>query len=85
MKKELFFYFANWLFDILFSLEKFIDISKYDDYQKRQIAFIAERLLGIFYTKMQENKNFKYKELPIAFIDNTTLFQKIVRKIKGVR
>jgi hypothetical protein len=34
---------------------------------------------------MQENKNFKYHELPIAFIDDKNVFQKAVRKVRGIR
>lgn len=40
--------YAKWLFDILFEVEKHIDISTYDDYDKRVYGFIAERLLMVW-------------------------------------
>ena len=43
-RKEIFDRYCAWLFDILFEVEKEIDFSAYDDYQKRVIGFLAERL-----------------------------------------
>ncbi|MCM1467023.1 MAG: DUF4422 domain-containing protein [Alistipes sp.] len=40
--------YAAWLFDILFEVEKHIDLSEYDDYDKRVYGFIAERLLTVW-------------------------------------
>jgi hypothetical protein len=45
---ELFNKYFEWLFPLLFEMEKRIDISKYDFYQKRVLAFLAERLLNIY-------------------------------------
>lgn len=40
--------YAAWLFEIFFEVEKHIDISAYDDYDKRVYGFIAERLLMVW-------------------------------------
>lgn len=45
MHKELYDAYCEWLFDILFEVEKRIDLAGYDDYQRRVIGFLAERLL----------------------------------------
>ncbi len=53
MRKNLFDSYCRWLFDILFELEKHIDISSYDSYQSRIFGFLSERLLNIW---MDKNK-----------------------------
>ena len=55
--------YMNWLFDILFELEKRSDINLDDKYQKRVCAFMAERLQTIW---IEKNK-LKIKELPILY------------------
>lgn len=47
-KKELYDNYCEWLFDILFDVEKQIDLSKYNLYQKRVFGFLGERLLNIW-------------------------------------
>jgi hypothetical protein len=45
---EIFNKYFEWLFPLLSEIEKRIDVSKYDTYQKRVLAFCAERLLNIY-------------------------------------
>lgn len=60
-KREVFDSYCEWLFPILFELEKFVDIERLNDYQQRIYGFLAERLLNIWVYK---NK-LKVKNLPV--------------------
>jgi hypothetical protein len=50
-REEVFDDYSEWLFDILFDLEKSTDISEYNDYQKRIMGFMSERLLNVYFRK----------------------------------
>lgn len=56
--------YCNWLFTILFEVEKRIIISKYP-YQKRVIGFMAERLLNLYLHK----NNIQKVEMPIVVFE----------------
>lgn len=51
MRKNLFDSYCKWLFNILFELEKHIDISTYNSYQSRIFGFLGERLLNVWMDK----------------------------------
>lgn len=76
MKRELFNNYMEWLFHILFELEKRIEIPK-DEYQARVFGFLAERLLNIY---VFHNK-LKVKEVPYIFIDDKSKNKIYTRKI----
>lgn len=47
--------YCEWLFKILFEVEKRVDISNYDAYQKRLFGFLSERLFNIWLEYNQPN------------------------------
>lgn len=47
-KAEIFDQYCEWLFDILFELEKKVDLSLLNPYQQRLYGFLSERLLNIW-------------------------------------
>lgn len=46
--RELFFKYAGWLFDILFEVEKRIDVTDYDLYNRRVFGFLSEQLVKVW-------------------------------------
>lgn len=68
MKKKIFEEYCEFIFPILFELEKQIDVSSYDNYQKRQLAFLSERLTSLFiYCKVYQG--YKCKTLDTMFFE----------------
>lgn len=67
MKRELFFEYCSWIFDVLFKLHSQIEYAKYNEYNQRMIGFIAERLTGIFIT--QKAQKYRIKPCQIVLSD----------------
>ena len=60
MKKKIFEEYCEFIFPILFELDKQVDLSGYDNYQKRQLSFLAERMTSLFlFVKKQQGYKFK--------------------------
>ena len=73
MKKDIFFKYAEWLFSILFTLHKQIDYSLFKiDNEYRTVAYIAERMHGIFITELKNNSSYKIDERVLSFIIDTS-------------
>lgn len=78
MKKEIFDDYCNWLFTILFELEKILDITSYDSYNQRIFGFVSELLLDVYLLK----NNLSYQELPVLFMENEHWIRKILSFLK---
>lgn len=72
MKKEILDKYCEWLFDILFKLEKRLNISYYSAYDARVFGFVAERLLDVW---IITNK-IPYKELPVIYMEKQNWIKK---------
>lgn len=81
-KKHIIDEYSSWLFAILFELEKRIDISSYDDYQKRVYGFLAERLFNVWICKHEEVKACYY---PFVNTNEPILKQNMLNTLKCYR
>ena len=75
MKKSLFDEYATWVFDILFTVEKKIDVSHRNDYQARVFGFLAERLFNVWL----EQKHLLVAETYIVSLETVQWNKKIGR------
>ena len=66
-KKNIFDNYCEWLFDILFDLEKKIVVNYEDNYQKRVLAFLSERLMTVY--ALHNRMDVKY--IPILFLSDS--------------
>lgn len=72
MKREYFDKYCDWLFDILFELEKHTDISIYSVQERRIYGYISEWLFNIFVEKLiADNAQLRVKTVQRTFIVNT--------------
>lgn len=73
MRKDLFDDYCSWLFDILFEVEKRLDISGYSPYDARVFGFLSERLLDIY---IEHNKP-ELTTLPVLHLESQRWCSKI--------
>lgn len=85
-RKNIYDSYCQWLFDILFEVEKRINIQDKDDYQKRVMGFLSERLLKVW---ILANK-YKVKEQSMVimgadgisgYVEGAELKRKLFKKL----
>ena len=77
---EIFNEYCEWVFDILFKMEKIINVDEYDHYQKRLFGFLSERLFNVW---LHKNKSrFNILELPVFNTDGESIIKKGTSLIK---
>lgn len=65
LRRDLLDQYCTWLFDVLFELERRLDISAYSDYDARVFGFVSERLLDVWV----ETNQISYTELPVLYME----------------
>ncbi len=79
MKDEYFNNYCEWLFSVLFELEKRLDISTYSPFHQRVFGRISEILLDVWLTKNQ----YEYVEIPVMFMEEQNWNEKITKFLKA--
>lgn len=72
MKKEYVDQYCDWLFKILFELEKRVDPKQYDSFHARYLGRISELLLDVWIN----TNNLKYEEVKVIDMQNVNWFKK---------
>jgi hypothetical protein len=78
MRKDIFDSYCNWLFDVLFEMEKRLDISEYSVNDSRVFGFVAERLLDVW----METNSIDYCEVPVINLENQHWVKKAFNFLK---
>ena len=74
MRKEILDAYCGWLFDVLFHLERRLDISGYDPVSRRVFGYVGERLLDVWV----ETNHIAYAELPVVNMERQNWQKKAV-------
>lgn len=72
MRRDRFNHYCEWMFTILFELEKRLDISTYDTYNSRVFGFVSELLLDVWL----EKQGIPYKEQNVSFLEKQDWIKK---------
>lgn len=78
MKRDKLNEYCEWLFSILFELEKRLDISDYNPYDQRVFGFVSERLLDVWI----ETNQVDYVEVPYMFLEKQNWLLKGAKFLK---
>ena len=70
--------YCTWLFDVLFELERRLDISSYSAYDARVFGFVSERLLDVWL----ETNGVRFAELPVLNLESQHWPRKILAFLK---
>lgn len=79
MKKDLADKYCEWLFDVLFELEKELDISSYNTFESRVFGRVSERLLDVWI----KTNNVSYREIPVIYMERINWYKKITGFLKA--
>ncbi len=81
MRVELFDAYCSWLFPMLFELERHIDISDYDPYQRRVFGFLAERLFNVW-TLRQSQLGKRIEMSAVVYLEGEPFFAKAIQMLR---
>lgn len=78
MRRPVFENYCRWLFDVLFELERRLDISSYSPYDARVFGFVGERLLDVWLSA----NGARFVEMPVLHLESQHWPKKIAAFLK---
>lgn len=78
-KQQLINKYNSWLFNILFELDKKVNLKNYTKYNQRMWGFVSERLINVWI----HHQKLAVVEYPVKFIGKQKKVKKLIRKIIG--
>ena len=72
LRRDLFDQYCEWLFDILFEVEKRLDMTNYSTAARRVFGYMSERLFNVFVKKYITNDPAAFVEAERVFVRDTT-------------
>jgi len=79
MKREYLEQYCEWLFKILFELEKRKENKKYDSFHARYLGRISELLLDVWIN----TNNLKYKEIKVIDMQKVNWIKKVIAFLRA--
>ena len=79
MSRPVFNAYCAWLFDILFELERRLDLSSYSQNDARVFGFVGERLLDVWISGAPEGSRPRVVEMPVLHLEGQDWPLKIAR------
>jgi len=83
MRRDLADAYCEWLFDVLFELERRVDLSAYSAYDARIFGFVSERLLDVWLLA----RGIPFREIPVRNLESqhwpTKILKFLLRKVRG--
>ncbi|CAK7193269.1 hypothetical protein COMNV_01483 [Commensalibacter sp. Nvir] len=73
MKREVFEHYSQWLFNILFELEKDLDLSERNAQEYRVFGYLSEWLLGIYLNNLSAKENLQIVHCQRSFVEKTDI------------
>lgn len=70
MNAEVFNAYCEWIFDILFEVEKRINTENYTTTQYRAMGLLGEHFFGVYLQYLKKKKKYRIKETELVFIKN---------------
>ena len=77
MKRDVFYKYSQWLFDVLAAFEKRADMSLYSEEGLRTPGHLAERLFGVYFHYLQSHTDCKFRELQMLTVADASSIKKM--------